>query len=109
MPDLSTWASAHQRAWEAALATLRQAGWRAEMTCPAAPVQLEGVLPCGEHFYFRARHDKVLLAVGGNDPADGAPWERLVSYGQLGTEEASYLPAQPGLRLLLDLAARHDC
>jgi hypothetical protein len=45
--------------WDAALATLRAAGWPVEMTCGAAPGQLEGVLPCGELFYFRSRHDEV--------------------------------------------------
>jgi hypothetical protein len=79
------WAVTHQRAWDAALVTLRETGWQVEMTGLAAPVQLEGVLPCGEHFYFRSRHDEVLLAVGGEDPADGAPWERRASYGRPGT------------------------
>ncbi|WP_273937709.1 hypothetical protein [Kutzneria chonburiensis] len=83
--------------------TLRAAGWQVDMTCGAAPVQLEGVLPCGELFYFRARHDEVLLAVGGEDPADIAPWEREVEQ-----EDASYLPADPGLRLLAELAGEHE-
>ena len=111
MAEISEWADTRQRAWDGALETLREAGWHVEMTCLAAPVQLEGVLPCGEHFYFRSRHDEVLLAVGGQDPASFAPWERLVSYGLPGGEEASYLPAQPGLPLLLDLSAQHqtDC
>jgi GNAT superfamily N-acetyltransferase len=90
--------------WDAALTTLREAGWQVEMTCHAAPVQLEGVLPCGERFYFRSRHDEVLLAVGGVDPADAAPWERQVDSAP---HDASFLPAEPGLRLLLDLAAEH--
>jgi hypothetical protein len=117
MTEPSRWATEQQRAWDAALATLREAGWQVEMTGLAAPVQLEGVLPCGERFYFRSRHDDVLLAVGGEDPADAAPWERWVSYGSprgewvsYGSprgEEASYLQAQPGLRLLLDLSAQH--
>ena len=83
--------------------SLRAAGWQVEMTCHAAPVQLEGALPCGERFYFRSRHDEVLLAVGGSDPADFAPWERSVAY-----DGAAYLPADPGLRLLLDLVAEHE-
>jgi hypothetical protein len=78
MTEPSKWAVKHQRAWDAALATLREAGWQVEMTGLAAPVQLEGVLPCGEQFYFRSRHDEVLLAVGGEDPADAAPWEQWV-------------------------------
>ncbi len=108
MTELPRWAGAHQRAWYAALATLRETGWQVEMTCSAAPVQLEGVLPCGEQFYFRSRHDEILLAVGGEDPSDGAPWQRRASYGPPGGEEASYLPAQPGLHLLVDLSAWHQ-
>jgi hypothetical protein len=96
-----------EQEWDAAMAALREAGWQVEMTCFAAPVQLEGVLPCGERFYFRSRHDETLLAVGGEDPGDGAPWQQQASYGTPGGYEASYLPAQPGLRLLLDLSAQH--
>jgi hypothetical protein len=102
------WARTRQREWDAVLATLREAGWQVEMTTLAGPVQLEGVLPCGEKHYFRSRHDQVLLAVGGEDPADGAPWQRWVSYGPPGGQKASYLPAQPGLRLLLDLSTQHQ-
>ncbi|HEY0497287.1 MAG TPA: hypothetical protein VGD48_16195 [Kutzneria sp.] len=91
-----------RREWDAALVSLHAAGWQVALTCLTAPLQLEGVLPCGEQFYFRSRHDEVLLAVGGDDPADFAPWERTVSHGN-----ASRLSAEPGLRLLLDLAADH--
>jgi hypothetical protein len=108
MAEPQEWAGPRQREWAAALADLREAGWQAEVTCLAAPVQLEGVLPCGERFYFRSRHDEALLAVGGADPADIAPWELRASYGPPGGHEASYLPAQPGLRLLLHLAAEHQ-
>jgi hypothetical protein len=69
----------HEQAGDAAMAALREAGWQVEMTCFAAPVQLEGVLPCGELFYFRSRHDEILLAVGGEDPGDGAPWQQQAS------------------------------
>lgn len=109
MTEPPRWAGVHQRAWDAALATLRGTGWQVEMTCPAAPVQLEGVLPCGELFYFRSRHDEVLLAVGGEDPADGTPWQRRASYGPPGGgEEASYLSDQPGLGLLPEMSAGHQ-
>lgn len=99
---MKPWSDDNKRAWDAALAPLRVAGWQVELTCRAAPVQLEGWLPCGEQFYFRARHETVLLAVGGDDPSDFAPWERSVEQ-----DGASYLPADPGLRLLVDLAAEH--
>jgi hypothetical protein len=104
-------AARHQQEWDAALTALRGAGWQVVMTTIAAPVQLEGVLPCGERFYFRSRHEEVLLAVGGEDPGDGAPWQQEVGYGTRGGSEASYLPAEQGLSLLLDLSARHrlDC
>ena len=108
MTEPTRWARTHQRAWDAALATLREAGWQVEMTGLAGPVQLEGVLPCGEKFYFRSRHDEILLAVGGEDPSDSAPWQRRVSYGPPQAEQASYLPAQPGLCLLQDLSAQHQ-
>ena len=62
MTEPTEWARTRQREWDAALATLRKAGWQVEMTTLAGPVQLEGVLPCGELFYFRSRHDQVLLA-----------------------------------------------
>jgi hypothetical protein len=96
-----------EQEWDAALAELRAAGWQAKLTGLAAPVRIEGVLPCGERFCFRSRFSEVLLAVGGADPARGAPWEQRVSYGTPEESAASYLAAQPGLRLLLDLAAQH--
>jgi len=96
-----------EQEWDAALATLREAGWQVEMTGLAAPVQVEGVLPCGEQFYFRSRYNEILLAVGGEDPADGAPWQQQASYGTTRNSAASYLPAEPGLRLLLELSAQH--
>jgi hypothetical protein len=106
---LSERADKQVREWEAALATLREAGWtELELSCWAAPVQILGFLPCGEEFYFRSRHDEILLAVGGEDPSDIAPWERRVSYGQPGGHDASYLPAEPGLELILALAAQHQ-
>ena len=109
MAERSNWADEHVREWEAALATLREAGWRElDLSCLAAPVQIQGVLPCGEEFYFRSRHDEVLLAVGGEDPSDFAPWRRWVSYGQPGRFDASYLPAGPGLELIQALAAQHQ-
>jgi len=108
MTGLNDWADRQVRQWQAALAELRGHGWQElELSCYAAPVQILGWLPCGEEFYFRSRHDEILLAVGGDDPSDVAPWQRRVSYGQPGGEDASYLPAEPGLELILELAAQH--
>jgi hypothetical protein len=66
-------------------------------------VQVEGFLPDGEPFYFRARHGEACLAVGGPDPADAAPWERCLQH-----REASHLPADDGLPILRRLAVLHD-
>lgn len=62
------------------------------MTCQAAPVQIEGALPNGEPFYFRARFDGVTLDVGKDDPADPSHWS-----GKEMHPDASYLPAVKGL------------
>jgi hypothetical protein len=101
--------SLREQEWDAALAALREAGWQAVMTGLAAPVQIEGVLPCGEQFYFRPRHNAILLAVGGEDPADGASWQQQASYGTPGRSEAPYLPAQPELRLRPVSTASPNC
>jgi hypothetical protein len=93
----------HRAEWLAAVATLQAEGWTAELTCTAAPVQVEGRLPSGDLFYFRARHDEALLAIGGPDPADVAAWEHSERH-----PGASYLPAQEGLAIIRRLARRHD-
>jgi hypothetical protein len=93
----------HPTDWSAAVAVLQAEGWLAKVTCHAAPVQVEGRLPVGPLFYFRARHDEVLLAVGGPDPADAPEWE-----GSEPHHEASYLPAQEGLAIIRHLAKRYD-
>jgi hypothetical protein len=103
----TSWVVTREQEWDAALAELREAGWQAKMTGLAAPVRIEGVLPCGERFCFRSRFNEILLAVGGADPARGAPWQQRSSYGTPEKSAASYLTAQAGLPLLLDLAAQH--
>lgn len=75
MSDKSTWYIEHEMGWARAAASLRLDGWTVDVMTFAAPVQLEGLLPRGERFYFRSRHDEALLAVGGDDPANVAPWE----------------------------------
>jgi hypothetical protein len=96
------WVFKHEAEWLAALATLEADGWHAALTCLAAPVQVEGLLPCGEQFYFRARHTEACLAVGGVDPSDVPAWEHCEPY-----PEASYLPANEGLAILRRLADIH--
>jgi hypothetical protein len=78
---------------------LRGDGWEVEMTCWQAPVQLEGHLPTGEPFYFRARHEHASLAVGGDDPSDVPESEAEESHSN-----ASYLPGSEGLPLIQRLA-----
>ncbi|MCP3785136.1 hypothetical protein NLX85_17350 [Micromonospora sp. A3M-1-15] len=85
------WHQQHEMSWLQLAATLRTEGWEAQVTCSAAPVQVEGSLPNGERFYFRARHSDVSLGIGGDDPADIPEWEDSESH-----HEASYLPAADG-------------
>lgn len=63
-------------------------------------MQLEGSLPNGEKFYFRATHDEARLAIGGHDPSDHADWERSEDH-----PEASYLSAEHGLPIIERLVA----
>ena len=67
------------------------------MTGIAAPLQLEGQVPSGEDFYFRARWDEVSLGVGG-DPSWSPTWEGREPYGS--DTDASYLPGEDGLAIL---------
>ncbi|OXM73752.1 MULTISPECIES: hypothetical protein [Amycolatopsis] len=92
----------HVEGWRRLLAELEAEGWQATLTSPAAPVQLEGRLPEGERFYFRARHAHVLLSVGGDDPADVGAWE-----GEVPFEGASYLAAEDGAPVIRLLLARY--
>jgi hypothetical protein len=86
---------AHEACWQELVEALRADGWQAELTCLAAPVQLEGRLPSGELFYFRSRHNDVTLSVGGDDPSGIPEWERGELHG-----EASYLPAVDGAAII---------
>ena len=88
--------------WNRTLAELRSVGWKAEITCAAAPVQLEGVAPNGEPFAFRARHDIVELQVDAKGPDDRASWSAAVQQ-----EGASYLTGEQGIQILLELWQRY--
>lgn len=96
------WHQQHSASWLQLAATLRREGWEAQVTCEAAPVQVEGTLPSGERFYFRARHSDVSLGIGGDDPADIPEWEASESH-----QEASYLPATVGEAMIRRLARRY--
>ncbi|SCL50284.1 hypothetical protein [Micromonospora chersina] len=96
------WMQQHMTSWLRLAATLRSEGWEAQVTCEAAPVQVEGRLPSGERFYFRARHSDVSLGIGGEDPADIPEWEESESH-----EEASWLPATDGEAIIRRLALRY--
>ncbi len=98
----TSWADEHRSGWSAALAELRAEGWQAELTCFAAPVQIEGTLPSGEPFYFRARHDEVSLSLGGDDPVDMPDCEHTETH-----PEASHLPAGDGLAVIRRLTQLH--
>ncbi|WP_433344612.1 hypothetical protein [Micromonospora sp. CA-111912] len=96
------WHQQHVASWLQLAATLRTEGWEAQVTCSAAPVQIEGSLLNGDRFYFRARHSDVSLSIGGDDPADIPEWEDSESH-----QEASYLPAAAGEAIIRRLARRY--
>ncbi|NED53649.1 hypothetical protein EAD96_30325 [Micromonospora sp. BL1] len=96
------WMQQHMASWLRLVTTLRSEGWEAQMTCEAAPVQMEGHLPSGERFYFRARHSDVSLGIGGEDPSDIPEWEESESH-----EEASWLPATDAEAIIRRLALRY--
>jgi hypothetical protein len=92
-------ANEHEADWRVGLELLRGQSWQADLTCAAAPVQVEGSLPGGELFYFRSRHVDVCLAVGGSDPSDIPAWQQCEPH-----PDASYLPAGDGIAILQMLA-----
>ncbi|MGC5333500.1 hypothetical protein [Micromonospora sp. DT62] len=96
------WHQQHSESWLQLVAALHREGWEAEVTCVAAPVQVEGTLPSGERFYFRARHGDVSLGIGGDNPADIPEWEASESH-----QEASYLTAAVGGTMIRRLARRY--
>ncbi|MGK5676805.1 hypothetical protein ACSNOB_28695 [Micromonospora sp. URMC 106] len=96
------WHREHVGSWLQLIATLGSEGWEAHLTCAAAPVQVEGSLPNGEPFYFRARHSNVSLGIGGDDPADVPEWEESESH-----TDASWLPAAKGEAIIRRLAFRY--
>jgi hypothetical protein len=69
------------------------------------PVQAEGTIN-GERFYFRARHEHWLLAIGGDDPSDIAPWEYEERYGD-GPYAAGYMEVDEAKRFIEAAAERY--
>lgn len=100
------WYQDHIQGWQSALQALRAARWTVDITCTAAPVQLEGVLPTGERFYLRARHEEVELDIGGDDPSDVPEWVGVMPYRESGEFAASCLPAEHGLAIIAALTRR---
>lgn len=100
-PYLPAWVQQADAAWGRLLPELRAADWQIELTCFAAPIQLEGTVPAGDRFYYWCRGNSCSLSIGGTDPADAAPWN-----GEKTVESdfaASYLPPDAAVRILLDL------
>jgi hypothetical protein len=104
---VSEWAAQAEAAWERAAAELRSEGWEVALTCLAAPVQLEGRVPDGSGFYFRARFSTVSLGIGGDDPAWTPDWEREVTLDDDGYS-ASYLDAEQGLPMIRQWFAEYQ-
>ena len=95
MSEVSDWYVEREKGWSRAAVTLRADGWTVDVMTIVAPVQLQGLLPRGERFYFRSRHDEPLLAEGGDDRADAAPWEVREPCGR-----ASHLTCEDGLVMI---------
>ncbi|MEV0820593.1 hypothetical protein [Nonomuraea rubra] len=91
-------------AWARLLPELRSRGWEIDVTCFAAPVQLEGAVPEGDRFYYRCRWDTCSLDVGGDDPSAVGDWVGEQSLE--GEYAASYLHPDEAVRILLELHGR---
>ena len=67
-------------------------------------VQATGTIN-GSPFYFKAKHDYWLLAIGGDDPADLPEWEYEEPYGE-GPYGANFMEHETAKRLILEAARR---
>ncbi len=81
-----------------------------QVTCEAAPVQVEGTLATGEKFYFRSRHRTVTLGVGATVHA-AAEDPRTVALHVEGWDDdrhpLSYLDdPMPLVRMMIRMRAR---
>jgi hypothetical protein len=102
--------------WLALRARLEREGFRiivdpddAEPTI--APIQLAGVLPSGESFYFRGRHQtcSLRIALSGDDPIGNAinhpVWREAVS--RWDDHEAGWLEAEEAEAVIRELLAMY--
>ncbi|MGX1785716.1 hypothetical protein ACWIGM_03205 [Bosea sp. NPDC055332] len=67
-------------------------------------VQATGTIN-GSQFYFKAKHNYWLLAIGGDDPADLPEWEYEEPYGE-GPYGANFMEHEIAKRLILEAAGR---
>lgn len=76
-----------------------------EVTCGAMPVQIEGCLTDGRHFYFRARGRGASLGFGDSpDDAVGGPGP-VVSFDGIGNYAAGWMSVELAQALLGFLVA----
>ncbi len=108
MGEKAAWVREYEAGWARELPRLREQGYAAELTCFAAPVQLEGTLNTGEPFYFRCRHEHCQLWIGeaGDDPLEHFKWTEGVPWGSK-PEDASYIPPAEAIRTLLELTSQY--
>lgn len=69
-----------------------------EVTCPAAPLQIEGTIN-GVPFYFRSRWTRWSIGVGG-DPVIAPEWEREAEYQDGEPYAASWMPESEGKAII---------
>jgi len=87
------------------VASLRADGYTVHSSSYAAPVQLEGTLPTGENFYFRARFKNVGLRVWRDSPDPGSHWSD--SFELAGEHSGSYLEPDEGEAILRTLVSAY--
>lgn len=94
--------------WEPILDRLRGEGLRVELTSVAYPVQLEGVLPDGQPFYFRERGGHCYLGVGGQDPVDSPAWNTTEYLRHVGDDPSTvgFLEPSDAYELITRLLGR---
>lgn len=70
------------------------------------PVQAEGTIN-GVPFYFRARHQHWLLAIGGEDPVDDPEWEYEEHYSDV-PSAAGYMTEDEARQFISAAAERFE-
>lgn len=74
---------------------------KAEITCGACPLQIEGTIN-GVPFYFRSRWDRWRIGIGG-EPVGEPEWERSENWGD-NPGAAGWMPEETGMEIVEEMA-----